>query len=115
MDIYVNAKINTANKIFKNIGFEVKRNRNYFSAVKYIKGGKYHILFKYIGGQTFCDFHFDNVFHFIAFGVDYHNKPQRLFNKYLKESFDKENIVCKIDKVNWFSRRNKAILMGFKL
>jgi len=73
--------------------------------MKYVKGGRYHILFEFIDSKTFCDFHFDNTFHLIGTGADYGKKPK----------LDKRNISYKTKEVNWFTRRNKAIITGFRL
>lgn len=80
-----------------------------------VKGGRYHILFAYIDGEAFCDFHFDNTIHFIGTGADYGKKPELFFNNKLKGKLDKKHIAYTIKKVNWFTRRNKAIVTGFRL
>ncbi len=115
MDIYLNAKIDLTKKVLTETGFTLKHKKNYYSATKNAKQGRYHLLLKHFKGTTYCDFHFDYKLHFLGFGVDYNLVPKAFFRDKLKKILDQRNITYKTEKVNWFTRRNKAILTGFKL
>ena len=47
-------------------------------------------------------------------GADYGRKPEDFFNSQLKQ-FNEKSFSYKIKKVNWFTRKNKAIIIGFKV
>lgn len=115
MDIYIKTNVNKIEKLLQETDFTITRKSNHFSAMQYVKGGRYHILFEYIDNEVFCDFHFDNTVHFIGTGADYGKKPEEFFNRQVKEKLDKAYITYKIKRVNWFTRRNKAIITGFRL
>ncbi len=99
----------------KDVGFTIKLKQNYFSATHYSEGGRYHLLYELVDNKVFCDFHFDNTIHIICFGVDYRKKPQTFFNIILRERLDKENITYETKNVDWFARKNKAIVTGFRI
>jgi hypothetical protein len=115
MDIYIKSDISTIEKILAAKEFSITRKKNHFSAMHYIKGGRYHFLYAFIDGEVFCDFHFDNTLHAIGTGADYGKKPEAYFDSQIKKILRKEDISYKIKKVNWFTRRNKAIITGFRL
>ena len=73
------------------------------------------MLYELIEGEVFCDFHYDNKLHGIGLGADYGKKPEAYFNAHLKEQLEKDNIAYTVNKVNWFTRRNKAIITSLRI
>lgn len=115
MDIYVDAKPIVVKKILYDLGFDLNKGNKYFSAYRKTSNGRYHILFSHLEKQTFIDFHFDKIFHLFFIGVDYKFKPEQFFYKEIKPVFDSMKITCVTEKVNWFTRKNKAILTGLSV
>jgi len=114
MDIYLNSKIETLETILRKQNFTITWKKNYFSAMRKVPKGRYHILYLLRDGKVFCDFHYDNKIHGIGMGANYGTKPEEYFTKYLKEAFDKQKIFYEIHHVNWFTRKNKAIVTGLR-
>ena len=115
MDIYINTNVNKIGQLLKEKGFVIKRKKNHYSAMHYVSHGRYHFMYELIDGEVFCDFHFDNKIHGIGMGADYERKPEEYFEKHLKVLFKQLDLTYKTKTVNWFTRRNKAIITGMKI
>jgi len=83
--------------------------------MQYVKNGRYHFMYELIAGEVFCDFHFDNKIHGIGMGADYGKKPEEYFKKNLEVLFKKLDSTYRTKTVNWFTRRNKAIITGMEI
>lgn len=81
----------------------------------YVLQGRYHFMYELIDGEVFCDFHFDNKIHGIGMGADYGGKPEEYFDNHLKVLFKQLDPTYKTKTVNWFTRRNKAIITGMRI
>ncbi len=114
MDIYVTTTIENFENLVKKQNFTIKWKKNHFSAMSTVPKGRYHILYMLLDGKVFCDFHYDNKIHGIGFGADYRTKPEKYFTKHLKEKLDQLTISYQIQHVNWFTRKNKAIITGLR-
>ncbi len=114
MDIYINTTVTNIEQILKEKNFTITQKSNHFSAMYYVKDGRYHFMYKLIDGKVFCDFHFDNKFHGIGMGADYGKKPEVYFEKHLQPSFEKLKLKFMTKSVNWFTRKNKAIITGMR-
>ena len=115
MDIYINAPLNKTHKILKKAGFNIKRNRNHFSAVKPTIKGRYHALYNSVDKKVYVDLHFDNKIHFLLWGVDYKSAPEQFFRTSLRKLILNKTLKHSTKRVGWLSRRNKALITGFKL
>ena len=114
MDIYLTATVQQFQNLLEKKKFSSNWKKNHFSAMQYDSGGRYHILFLELDGKVFCDFHYDNKIHGIGMGADYGKRPENYFEKNLKNDLEKMKIKYQIKQVNWFTRRNKAIITGFR-
>src|SRR6266851_3845092 len=114
MDIYLNTTVKNLEKLLKSKNFTIKWKKNHFSAMSYVPNGRYHLLYLLLDGKVFCDFHFDNKIHGIGFGADYGTKPEGYFTEHLKEVLDQLKISYETRHVNWFTRKNKAIITGLR-
>jgi hypothetical protein len=115
MDIYINTTVDIVGNLLLTKGFTIKRKKNHFSAIYAVPWGRYHMLYELIDGEVFCDFHYDNKLHGIGLGADYGKKPDVYFNIYLKDLLEQDNIAYTVKKVNWFTRRNMAIVTGLRM
>ena len=115
MDIYINTNVNKIEKLLKEKRFVIKRKKNHYSAMYSINSGRYHFMYELIQGEVFCDFHFDNKIHGIGMGADYGSKPEEYFDKHLKVFFKQLDPTYKTKTVNWFTRRNRAIITGMRI
>src|ERR1700742_35876 len=114
MDIYIDTQLEILKKMLINKHYTITWKKNHFSATKHIHNGRYHILYLLLDGQIFCDFHYDNKIHGIGMGADYGTKPEKYFEMHLKEKLDKQKISYEVHQVNWFTRKNKAIITGLR-
>jgi hypothetical protein len=114
MDIYITTTPELFEKLLKKKDFEITWKKNHFSAMHHVSRGRYHILYLKRDGKIFCDFHFDNKIHGIGMGADYGVKPEAYFDKYLKNELKLNNIGYETRHVNWFTRKNKAIITGVR-
>ena len=115
MDIYINTTVDVIESLLLAKGFSITRKKNHFSAIYAVPWGRYHILYELIDGVVFCDFHYDNKLHGIGLGADYGKKPEAYFDVHLKEELEKDNIAYRVKRVNWFTRRNRAIITGLRI
>lgn len=114
MDIYVNTTVEKIEQILKDKNFTITQKSNHFSAMQYVKDGRYHFMYAVIDNELFCDFHFDNKIHGIGMGADYGKKPETYFDKNLRPIFETLKLKFWTKRVNWFTRRNKAIITGMR-
>lgn len=114
MDIYISTTVDVIESLLLAKGFSIKHKRNHFSAIYPVTWGRYHMLYDLIDGKVFCDFHYDNKLHGIGLGADYGKKPEAYFDEHLKEELEKNNIAYTVKRVNWFTRRNRAIVTGLR-
>jgi hypothetical protein len=115
MDIYINTTIDKIEQILKEKSFTIKRKSNHFSAMQYVKDGRYHFMYNAINNEIFCDFHFDNKIHGIGMGADYGKKPEEYFKQNLQPILENLKLKYTTKRVNWFTRRNKAIITGMRI
>ena len=115
MDIYITDNIDFFHQKLKKLNFERSDKEGYFSGILKAKSGRYHLLYTEKNKRIFCDFHFDHSIHLLFLGVDYSSKPLVYFRQNIQPLLDAENIVYEIHEVNWFNRKNKAVLTGFKV
>ena len=115
MDIYINTNVEKIGQLLKEKGFVIERKKNHYSAMYYITSGRYHFMYELIDEVIFCDFHFDNKIHGIGMGADYGRQPEEYFEKNLKILFKQLDPAYKTKTVNWFTRRNKAIITGLRI
>jgi len=115
MDLYIYANLEELTKIFRLLDFKVSKKNIYFSAKLKTPRGRFHAMFSELTNRIYCDLHFDNKIHFLLFGVDYKIKPLRFFKERMEVILENRGIYFEIKDVDWFTRRNKAILRGFRL
>jgi hypothetical protein len=114
MDIYLNTDPETLKKILIEKNFAIKWKKNHFSAICNVSNGRYHMLYLALNGRVFCDFHYDNKIHGIGLGADYGTKPESYFARFFKNVLNGHHISYRIHQVNWFTRKNKAIITGVR-
>lgn len=115
MDIIINTNITNFESILKILGLTFEQNREYTSYRKKDELHSYHIYFYECDGMTCCEIHYELILHLFFLGVDYEKKPRNFFDRIIKPLLENENIEFKVlGGYTWFSRRNKAILSGFK-
>lgn len=115
MDLYIEGRLTEIIKIFRLLGFEITKKNKYFSAKLKQPNGRFHIMFSKFENKIYCDFHFDYTIHLLFLGVDYKKKPKEFFERNLRKILENKKIPFKIDEVDWFTRRNRAIFSGFRL
>ncbi|MCG8608587.1 hypothetical protein MJD09_26825, partial [bacterium] len=97
------------------LGFSIESKRGYMSALKKNAGGRMHAAFIQSGDGIYCDLHYDYRIHFLLFGVDYKQRPGEFFEDSFRQALKQKGIAFKARKVNWFTRKNKAVFRGFRL
>lgn len=99
------------------MGFLMKVERDYYSAVLNTERGRIHTLFTEIVGKgTYCDVHCNGRFHFLWLGVDYHALPVQFYRSKLLPRLQSKGLSSEIvGGLSWFTRKNRAILRGLKL
>ena len=129
MDLIVFADLPKVLSLFKDLGFQVSKRDDYYSASLTTLFGRFHALMKEIsneqlkeykvhfkGRATYIDFHWDFFLHFLFIGVDYYKKPMSYYQRFLKREFrrrDFHHII--IGGFSWKGRLNKAIFFGLRL
>lgn len=103
-------------KIIKELGFEIKKKKKYYWCSLRQEGGRIHLQFTELSnGEIYVDLHFDKTLHLFFINVDYKEKPAKYFFEYLKPILESQQIEFRVQDVNWFSRKNKAILTGLRI
>jgi len=106
VDLLIKNDIDSVNTILQKIGFH-KIERDGWLEFRREKNGRDHIyLFK--RNSVYAEVHHDRKIHFLMFGVDY--KPLKL----LKELREAGIVFEQLGGSSWFTRRNRALLKGFK-
>ena len=115
MDLYVRTTEEELKKILACLGFEITEMGEYFDAKLKEPSGRLHAMFTKLNCRVYCDLHYDNKKHKWFIGVDYKDRPKNFFEDKLKKALQEKDIEFEVKKVNWITRRNKAISKGFKL
>jgi len=115
MDLYIKTTRDELKDIFESLEFEIVENAGYTDAKILDPDGRFHAMCAKLEDRIYCDLHYDKNRHQWFIGVDYDRRPQEFFEKKLKEVLEGKDIAFEIKRVNWFTRRNKAISGGFKL
>lgn len=115
MDIIIDISVKHFEEIIKSLAMTLEQNKEYISYNKKDGLHNYHIYFFDCNGITCCEIHYELILHFLFIGVDYKTKPRIFFEQIIKPLLENEKINFKIiGGCTWFSRRNKAIISGFK-
>lgn len=102
-------------EILRDLGFKIRDKKRYVEAKKKEGHRVLHIYLYGRGQATFCEIHADFPVHFLFLGVDYEKKPEEFFRGVLAEELRRRGIEFRVlGGYSWFSRKNKAILRGFK-
>jgi hypothetical protein len=118
MDLLLKIEPERLEKIFLSLNFKKRKRKKYNYYYLKTKGGRFHAMFasvKWGGWRTYCDLHFDSTIHFLFFAVDFKNKPEIFFENNIKELLENRRVRYRIEKVSWFSKRNKSVFTGFRL
>ena len=115
MDLYIHTTREKLGKIFEKLGFRVYHGKEYSGAILKKKWGRFHAKFTELNNKIYCDFHFDLWIHLSFLGVDYNLRPKKFFEENIKKTLHNHKIKYVTKEVNFLSRRNRAIFLGFRL
>lgn len=116
MDIYFNTSKNVLVRIFKDLGFKLKKKKKYVNCTLKQSGGRFHAMFAPFKNGIYCDFHFDKPIHFMFLNVNFKKMPSKYYKKNLLKLLKKKKIKHRTVQVTWLTKRNRGwIVYGFRI